>query len=163
MASAFFVLVIVGAKLDLTLGGLVSFTLQTFFLGLAYYYLPKLWGLFLVLSYLALGAGGIPVFNGGVGWNYFISWPLGFFIGFVLAAAVPSPSSNGLMPALGFFLKVHVVIIVAGIVGIYSYSSSYISALETAIDILPGAVIKSAAAAFIVYGMDYWCKWKYTL
>ena len=162
-ASAFFVLVIVGAKVDLDLGGLVSFTLQTLFLGLAYYYLPTLWSLFLVLSYLALGAVGIPVFNGGAGWNYFVSWPLGFFIGFVLATAVPSPSSNGLMPALSFFLKIHVVIAIAGIVGIARYRSSYSSALETAIDILPGAVIKSVAAAFIVYGLDCWCKWKDTL
>jgi|TARA_B110000902_G_scaffold83360_2_gene98982 biotin transport system substrate-specific component len=163
LAGAFLVLVIVGAKIDLDLGGLVSFTLQTLFLGLAYYYLPTLWSLFLVLSYLALGAVGIPVFNGGVGWNYFVSWPLGFFIGFVLAAAVPSPSSNGLMPALSFFLKIHVVIAIAGIVGVACYGGSYSSALETAIDILPGAVIKSAAAALIVFGMDRWYKRKDTL
>jgi biotin transport system substrate-specific component len=163
LAGAFLVLVIVGAKVDLDLGGLVSFTLQTLFLGLAYYYLPKLWGLFLVLGYLTLGAAGMPVFNGGVGVNDFVSWPLGFFIGFVLAAVVPSPSSNGLMPALRFFLKIHVVIVVAGIVGIARYGGSYNSALETAIDILPGAVIKSATAAFIVYGIDYWCQRKDTL
>ena len=154
LAGAFLVLVIVGAKVDLDLGGLVSFTLQTLFLCLAYYYLPRKWSLLLVLTYLTLGAIGIPVFNSGVGWTYFISWPLGFFIGFVLAAMVPSPSSNGLMPALSFFLKIHVVIIIAGIVGIARYSGSYISALETAIEILPGAVLKSVVATLVVGGLN---------
>ena len=156
MVSAFLFLMglVLGAKLDLDFGGLVSFTLQTLFLGLAYYYLPTKWRLAAILIYLALGILGVPVFNGGVGWSYFISFPLGFFIGFVLAAMVPRPSTNGLMSVFIFMLQIHAVIVVAGIVGIAWYSGSYITALETAMDILPGAVIKSAVGAAVVLGVN---------
>jgi biotin transport system substrate-specific component len=83
VAGAFLLLVILGAKIDLDLGGTVSFTLQTLFLGLAYFYLPRLWKFVLIALYLSLGIVGVPVFNGGAGWDYFSSWPLGFFAGFV--------------------------------------------------------------------------------
>ncbi len=149
-AFLFLCLVSMGAKLDLDLGGVVSFTLQTLFLGLAYYYLPIKWRLGVILSYLALGILGVPVFNGGVGWSYFVSWPLGFFIGFVLAAVVPTPLGYGVMPAFIFMLQIHAVIVIAGIVGIAMYSGSYVTALETAMDILPGAVIKSAVGSLII-------------
>lgn len=151
LASAFLLLVVFGAKVDLDLGGLVSFTLQTLFLGLAYYYLPVTWRVGLILVYLALGIAGAPVFNGGVGWEYFSSWPLGFFVGFVLATVVPTPSRNGLIPVFGFFLQIHLVIVIAGIVGIAWFSGSYITALETAADILPGAVIKTLVGAWVVW------------
>lgn len=155
LAGAFLLLVILGAKLDLDLGGLVSFTLQTLFLGLGYYYLPIKWRLAVIFCYLSLGILGVPVFYGGVGWSYFTSWPLGFFVGFVLAAVVPTPSVTGVIPSFVFMLQIHAVIVVAGIVGIAWYTGSYITALETAIDILPGAVIKSAVGALVVLGIAY--------
>ena len=68
IAGAFLLLVVFGAKIDLDLGGSVSFTLQTLFLGLAYYYLPIRWRFLLIIVYLGLGIVGLAVFNGGVGW-----------------------------------------------------------------------------------------------
>ena len=154
VAGAFLLLVILGAKIDLDLGGTVSFTLQTLFLGLAYFYLPRLWKFVLIALYLSLGIVGVPVFNGGAGWDYFSSWPLGFFAGFVLAAVIPSPEYSGFLPAVRFFSQIHVVIILVGVVGIVWHSDSYVMALKTAIEILPGAVLKIMAGAVIVTSLN---------
>jgi biotin transporter BioY len=150
LAGAFLLLVILGAKIDLDLGGIVSFTLQTLFLGLAYCYLPRSWKFVLIAGYLLLGIAGVPVFNGGAGWDYFSSWPLGFFVGFVLAAMIPSPESSEFLPAARFFIQIHVVIILAGVSGIVWHSGSCLMALETAVEILPGAVLKTLTGAGVV-------------
>ncbi|MBT8327596.1 MAG: biotin transporter BioY, partial [Bacteroidia bacterium] len=124
-------LLIVGSKIDINLGGLVSFTLQTLFLGLAYYFLPRNWKLAVISVYLILGIAGLPVFNGGSGWSYFTSWPLGFFIGFVCAAFITEPSAHNFYNSLAFFLQVHVVILTIGIIGVGIYTTSFAKALDT--------------------------------
>jgi len=149
LAGAFLLLVILGAKIDL--GGTVSFTLQTLFLGLAYCYLPKPWKLVLIAGYLFLGIAGFSVFNGGAGWDYFSSWPLGFFIGFVFAAFVPLSKPKDFLSAMRFFLQMHVVIIICGTVGVGLYSGSAIKSFDMFFDILPGAVLKSTVGAGFVW------------
>jgi biotin transport system substrate-specific component len=162
LAGAFLLLVILGAKLDLDLGGLVSFTLQTLFLGLAYYYLPKSWRLILIFCYLMLGILGIPVFNGGVGWFYFSSWPLGFFVGFAVCAFLPVASPRGFASTVRFFAQVHGIIILLGVVWVGLYAGSSIKAFETFIEILPGAFIKTYAGAGVVWLVTKVVKPKHT-
>jgi biotin transport system substrate-specific component len=151
LAGAFLLLLILGAKVDIDLGGLVSFTLQTLFLGLAYYYLPIPFRLVVILSYLVLGIVGVPVFNGGVGWNYFISWPFGFFVGFVLAAFIPKPVHRTFISGFRYFIHIHVVIVVLGLIGIFHQGGSHMSPWEHTLDLLPGLVIKSVAGAGIIW------------
>jgi len=151
LAGAFLLLVVLGAKVDLDLGSVVSFTLQTLFLGLAYFYLPKYWRLGLIMVYLLLGISGVPVFNGEASWDYFISWPLGFFVGFVVSAFILVSEPRGVGSAFRFFAQIHGVIIIFGIVwvGIYAYSA--MKAFETLSEILPGAVIKTAIGTVVVW------------
>ncbi|PCJ63120.1 MAG: hypothetical protein COA58_16545 [Bacteroidetes bacterium] len=153
-AGAFLFLISWGAKIDFDLGGLVSFTLQTLFLGLAYYYLPFGWRLGLVTVYLLLGILGIPVFNGGAGWDYFSSWPLGFFMGFVLSVFVTKSSKSNFYAFLSFFFRVHMIILLSGIVWIGVYADSFTRALETCVELLPGAIIKSLVGAAIVWVVE---------
>ena len=150
IAGAFLLLVIFGAKIDLDLGGSVFFTLQTLFLGLAYYYLPIRWRFLLIIVYLGLGIVGLAVFNGGVGWAYFSSWPMGFFVGFVVTAFVYRPMGNRFLPVLGYFVQVHLIITLIGVMWIAYYLGSFSKGLETLVDILPGAVLKSFAGAGVI-------------
>lgn len=147
LAGAFLVLVVLGAKIDLDVGGNISFTLQTLFLGLAYFYLPLYFRWGLIVTYLSLGIAGVPVFNGGVGWDYFVSWPLGFFVGFILAAFVPKPTNAGFLRMLVFFMVVHLIIVFCGLIG---YSTSWEMAWQTFGELSPGMVIKSVVGAGIV-------------
>ena len=151
IAVAFLFLLVAGAKVDLNFGGLVSFTLQTLILGVAYFFLPSKWKLALILTYLILGILGLPVFNGGAGWTYFSSWPLGFFVGFVLAAFVPKPIFPNFFNALNFFLQIHVIILAIGILGVGIYASSVSKAMETGLELLPGAIIKSIIGAGLIH------------
>ena len=79
-------LLTLSAKYKIPIGG-VPFTLQT----LVVILLPMLYGFRLglstVLSYLALGALGAPVFAGGGGLAYLVGPTGGYLFGFVVAAA----------------------------------------------------------------------------
>ncbi|MEY2923623.1 MAG: hypothetical protein RLZZ337_163 [Bacteroidota bacterium] len=148
---AFLFLLILGAKIDLNLGGKVSFTLQTLVLGIAYYFLSKRWRLALIFIYLTLGIMGISVFNSGAGWDYFISWPLGFFIGFLVAALLPTTRDNSSWPPLIYFLFLHAIIIVLGACWIAVYTNSTQNGIETLIELLPGVFIKSGVGAALIW------------
>jgi biotin transporter BioY len=150
IAGAFLLIVILGAKIDLDLGGLVSFTLQTLFLGLAYYYLPIRWRFILIVVYLGLGIVGLAVFNGGVGWAYFSSWPMGFFVGFVAMAFVSRPMGNRFLPVLGYFVQIHLVIVLLGVMWLAYFTGSFSKGLETLAELVPGIVIKSLVGAGVV-------------
>jgi biotin transport system substrate-specific component len=144
LGSAFLFLLIAGAKIDLDVGGNISFTLQTLVLGLAYYYLPRNSRFGLIFTYLFLGIIGLPVFNGGAGWAYLISWPLGFFIGFVVSGFLQSPTDNSYwLLILVYFLLLHAVIVGFGVTWLAIYANSAYNGLETAFELLPGAIIKS--------------------
>jgi biotin transporter BioY len=150
VAGAFLLLVILGAKIDLDLGGTVSFTLQTLFLGLAYFYLPGPWKLVFIAVYLSLGIAGFSVFNGGAGWDYFSSWPLGFFVGFILAAVVPKPTSNTFFSTLVYITQIQLVIVLLGVMWLAYFTGSFSKGLETLAELVPGIVIKSLTGAGVV-------------
>ena len=149
LTGAFLLLTILGSKIDLDFGGLVSFTLQTLFLGLAYYYLPLPNRLTLVVVYLLLGIVGVPVFNGGHGLSYVLSYPLGFFIGFVASSFVPVNKSERFSQGLLYFMVLHVVILSLGVLWLLHYDSLSVAA-ENAKSLSIGMVVKSLTATTIV-------------
>ena len=152
LVGAFLLLVILGAKVDLDFGELVSFTLQTLFLGLAYFYLPLKHRLVLIATYLTLGNIGLPVFNGGAGLAYVLSYPLGFFVGFVVSAFVPSPKTMGFNTVFMYLLVFHIVILSLGVLWL-AYYVDLNSAAENAQGLSIGMVIKSAVGAGVVMGV----------
>jgi hypothetical protein len=117
---------------------------------LAYYYLPIRWRFILIVVYLGLGIVGLAVFNGGVGWAYFSSWPMGFFVGFVATAFVSRPMGNRFLPVLGYFVQIHLVIVLLGVMWMAHYVGSFSKGLETLAELVPGIVIKSLVGAGVV-------------
>jgi biotin transport system substrate-specific component len=152
LAGAFLLLLTLGAKVDLYVVYSISFTLQTLAVCLAYYYLPIRFRLGMIGMYLALGIVGVPVFNGGAGWEYFSSWPLGFFTGFSLAAFIPTPSQH--KHDLLYFGAIHAVIVALGVLVMFYHGGSASSPLKVVIELLPGAIIKSIIAWFIVIAIN---------
>ena len=149
LTGAFLLLIILGSKIDLDFGGIVLFTLQTLFLGLAYYYLPLPNRVTLISLYLLLGIVGLPVFNGGIGSEYVLSYPLGFFVGFVVSAFVPVNKSENFSQSLLYFMVVHVVILSLGVLWLLQYDSLLVAA-ETAKSLSIGMVVKSLTATIVV-------------
>lgn len=86
----------------------VSFTMQTFALCLTLELLGGKWGSVTVLTYLLLGAVGLPVFAGFRGGPGVLVGPTGGFLwGFLLAGAVYGPVRRlGKLPAMGAALGV---------------------------------------------------------
>lgn len=151
LAGAFLVLVILGAKVDIKLAAPVLFTLQTLFLGVAYSFLSFSWRIVLILCYLILGAAGVPVFSGGEGWVYFLSWPFGFFVGFALGALLPWHSKGNGMLLFYNFALFHGVVVCCGVFWVIFFSGSSVVALDMGLQVLPGAVLKSILGAYFVW------------
>jgi len=84
----FTALTVIGAKVYIPHEP-VPFTLQTLFVVLAGAFLGRRGGTVSMLTYLLLGAAGIPVFAGPeAGFTVFFGATAGYLIGFVLSAAV---------------------------------------------------------------------------
>ncbi|KXT75784.1 Substrate-specific component BioY of biotin ECF transporter [Streptococcus sp. DD12] len=87
-------LVIVCSQITVPLPG-IPFTLQTFAVGLVASLLAPLDAFLACLTYLLLGAIGLPVFAGGAGgWASFVGAGGGFLIGFSLFALWTSFSTH---------------------------------------------------------------------
>ena len=105
----------------------------------------------MILAYIALGIAGLSVFNGGVGWAYVISWPLGFFVGFVLAAYISTPKKITLSNLFSYFLQIHIVIVTLGIYVLGWHTGSVHKAIDTLFELLPGIVIKSLLGTGLIW------------
>jgi biotin transporter BioY len=149
LAIAFLFLLILSAKLSIDLG-IVNFTFQTLMLGLAYYFLERKWRLAIIAIYLGLGIVGLKVFSGGVGWSYFTSQPLGFFIGFVVVAFLPR-SSPKFLNILLYFIQLHLIIVVLGLFNIVLIYAPYYDTLMLGLKLLPGLIIKSLLGSLLVF------------
>lgn len=91
VSSLFTVLIIVGALIKITIPIQpfpMHFTMQFFFVLLSGFVMGGRLGLLSVLTYLALGLSGIPVFAAGGGPSYLIRPTFGFLLGFAGAAYV---------------------------------------------------------------------------
>ena len=138
------------AKIEVPLKGSVSFTLQTLGLSIAYYFLQKEFRLGLILFYLLLGILGVPVFSQGEGWAYFISWPIGFFVGFFLAAFIKANKESSIK-TFYYFLIIHTIILAAGFIGFIIHSMTIQKALNEIYVLVPGAILKSISAFIIIW------------
>ena len=72
----------------------VPMTLQFLFVNLAVLYQDKKYGILSVITYIALGLMGLPVFTGGGGLGYILKPTFGYIIGF-LAASVFTGTFKG--------------------------------------------------------------------
>jgi len=96
----------------------VPITGQTFAVLAAGVMLGSVYGSASMAAYVALGAAGVPWFNGGMGGPAYVFGPTGgYLIGFIVAAAVIGyitgrrPAARGFAPMLGIMLAVDFLII----------------------------------------------------
>ncbi len=105
LAALFTAIISVCSQIAIPLPSDIAFTLQTFAVALCGYTLGFKWGIASVLSYIALGVAGLPVFTlfrGGV--HLLFSSTGGFIIGFVplvIACGLASLKSKGLNISIG--------------------------------------------------------------
>jgi len=129
----------------------VPVTLQTFALFVMAGVVGGRLALITVLAWLALAAMGAPVLaDGAGGWRAVTGLTLGFLVGMAAAAFVCGRAcerTTGLAARVLLFLAGHAMVLVMGWSGMISIMSPA-SAFEYGIlPFLPGAVIKSVAAA----------------
>lgn len=93
LCAIFLALIIVGAFIRVPIGT-VPVTLQLFFVLLASQLLTISATLFCVLSYIALGLIGLPVFANGGGIGYVLQPSFGYLIGFVFCGLLVSYLSH---------------------------------------------------------------------
>ncbi|MFY0644493.1 MAG: biotin transporter BioY [Bacteroidia bacterium] len=153
MVIAFVVLVGLGARINVDSGVLTPFTLQTFFLGIVFYFSTKGNRIVAVLSYILLGIIGLPLFlEGASGIEYFKSNSVGFFVGFVMAAFA-TPKGQSYVEIFTYFIIIHFIIVLFGLLGLAAHQLELNEITEIAIALIPGMVIKSLAGAAVIYGL----------
>ncbi len=150
---AFLFILVLGAKITVPLGNGIPFTLQTLALSLGYYYLTKPQRILSIIVYLLFGIVGLPVFSQGAGIDYFVSWPIGFFLGFVLTSTIVANKKSWLFTLL-YFIQIHSVVVLCGFVGLIAHSMAFSKAINEILHLLPGMIIKSLLGTFIVYLID---------
>lgn len=130
----------------------IPVTGQTFAVLAAGVLLGRNWGGFSLAAYVALGAAGIPWFNGGGFGLSFVAGPTGgYLIGFILAAFIIGfivdkfPAARGLRPMLGVMLAVNFVVIYG--FGL-AWLGIYLSVIKGASVTLP-VLLAMGAAPFI--------------
>jgi biotin transport system substrate-specific component len=130
----------------------VPVTGQTFAVLAAGVLLGRKWGAISLSAYVALGAAGIPWFNGGGFGMSFIAGPTGgYLVGFILAAFIIGfivdkfPAARGFWPMLGVMLAVNFVVIYG--LGL-AWLGVYMSAVKVAAVTLP-ALLTMGAVPFI--------------
>lgn len=135
--------------------GGAPFTLQTFFVLLGAYLLGSLRAIFGVALYLAAGVAGLPVFAGGTSGVLRMAGPTGgFLLAFVLMAAIAGMATRDPSrpfrwgPFFGWGALATVVLFAIGLAW-FTLSRSGAEAIDTGIGLLPGAVLKLAAAVLV--------------
>ncbi len=130
----------------------IPVTGQTFAVLAAGVLLGRNWGGFSLASYVALGAAGVPWFNGGGAGLSFVAGPTGgYLIGFILAALIIGyvvdkwPAARGFLPMLGLMLAVNFIVIYG--FGL-AWLGIYMSAIKGAPVSLP-ALFAMGAGPFI--------------
>lgn len=96
-SGLFSALVAIGAFLKVTIPVQpvpMHFTLQFFFVLLAGFFLGGRLGALSVITYLAIGLVGVPVFASGGGLSYLLKPTFGFLLGFVAAGYIAGKVAN---------------------------------------------------------------------
>ena len=135
----------------------VPFTLQTLAVVLAGGLLGWRLGLLAVLTWLALGAAGLPIFSGGSGgWEKFMGPTGGYLAGFPLAAAamgwLVEKGWNGRKPFHAFagVLIAHAACLLPGVFWLSTFMGRSEAVRDGLLPFLPGAILKSVAAVLVL-------------
>lgn len=134
--------------------GPVPITLQTYALFVLAGVFGGRLGLGIVLAWLACAAFGLPVLAGGAGgWKAVIGHTAGFLAGMAAAAWIcgeGAAKAKGWVSLTALFVAGHLIVLAVGWAGLASFMSPG-PAFESAIlPLLPGAALKSLAAAATV-------------
>ena len=90
LSALFCTLICIGSFIRIPMPNMMPVTLQTFFVLLTALVLPMKAPLLAILTYMALGLVGLPIFSGGGGLGYFLMPNFGFIIGFLIATVIIS-------------------------------------------------------------------------
>lgn len=134
--------------------GPVPITLQTY----ALFVVAGLFGgrlaLMAVLAWLACAAFGLPVLAGGAGgWQAVVGHTAGFLAGMAAAAWVcgrGAEKAKGWIALTALFAAGHVIVLAVGWAGLASFMNPGPAFESGILPLLPGAAIKSLAAALTV-------------
>lgn len=134
----------VGAYIIIPVGP-VPITLQTFFVLLSGRLLGKKYGVLAQITYLLLGAFGLPIFSGGQGGLGVIAGPTGgFLISFVIAAWIAANYSGN--KKVDFFILAAAVLsnyVIGSIYFAFITGSGILASLNlTVIPFIPGDLLK---------------------
>jgi biotin transport system substrate-specific component len=161
-ASLFAALTAAGAYIQIPIPfSPVPVTLQVFFVLLAGCILKSKWGSLSMIVYSLLGIAGLPVFAGGSsGIGVFLGPTGGYIIGFILAAYIIGKLSEKTEKSTRSPLLVNTLNMSAGIFVIYLCGVLQLMIVAQiglgvaltlgAIPFLPGEIVKTAVATYIV-------------
>ena len=90
LSALFCTLICVGSFIRFPMPNMMPITLQTFFVLLTGLVLPLKASTLAILTYIALGLIGLPIFSGGGGLGYILMPNFGFIIGFLIATVIIS-------------------------------------------------------------------------
>ncbi|MDZ4374046.1 MAG: biotin transporter BioY [Phenylobacterium sp.] len=134
--------------------GPVPITLQTFAVCVLAGLFGGRLGLVIVLAWLTAAALGAPVLANGVGgWKAVTGHTAGFLAGMAAAAYLCGEGArrvSGWLPLTLVFLGGHVMVLAAGWAGLASFMSPGPAFQSGILPLLPGAAVKSLAAALTV-------------
>lgn len=134
--------------------GPVPITLQTYALFVVAGVFGGRLALIAVLSWLAAAAFGAPVLaDGSGGWRAVTGHTAGFLAGMAMAAWIcgrAAEKAKGWVALTALFLAGHAIVLAAGWAGMASFMSPGPAFTDGVLPFLPGAVIKSIAAALTV-------------
>jgi len=134
--------------------GPVPITLQTYALFVLAGLFGGRLGLGIVLAWLVAAAFGLPVLAGGAGgWKAVVGHTAGFLAGMAAAAYVcgqGAPKAKGWIALTALFAAGHAIVLAVGWAGLASFMSPGPAFESGILPFLPGAAIKSLAAALTV-------------
>ena len=90
LSALFCTLICIGSFIRIPMPNMMPVTLQTFFVLLTALVLPFKASILSILTYIALGIIGLPIFSGGGGLGYVLMPNFGFIIGFLIATVIIS-------------------------------------------------------------------------
>ncbi len=90
LSALFCTLIIIGSFIRIPMPNMMPVTLQTFFVLLTALVLPIKASVLAIITYIALGLIGLPIFSGGGGLGYILMPNFGFIIGFLIATVIIS-------------------------------------------------------------------------
>lgn len=88
LSALFCAMIIIGSFIKIPMPNMMPVTLQTFFVLLTALVLPIKASVLAIISYIALGLIGLPIFSGGGGLGYVLMPNFGFIIGFLIATII---------------------------------------------------------------------------